>query len=66
MSSSDFGEVKVYCNNKDNMMVRATEATAIVINPVISRAGEVALLIRLDGSHRQNVWLCSSDRQESK
>ncbi len=25
----------------------------------------VALLIRMDGSHRQNVWLFSSDRQES-
>ena len=47
------------------MMLRATAATAIVINPVISRTGEVALPIRTDGSRRQNVWLFSSDRQKS-
>ena len=48
------------------MMVRATAATAIVIKPVISRSGEVALPIRTDGSRYQNVWPFSSDRQESQ
>jgi len=48
------------------MMVRATAATAIVIKPVISRSGEVALPIRTDGSRYQNVCPFSSDRPESK
>lgn len=47
------------------MMVRATTVIENVIGPLIIRVGEVALLIRLNGSRRQNVWLFSSDRQES-
>lgn len=43
------------------MMVRATYLTG----HSVSRSGVVALPIRTDGSHHQNVWLFSSDRQES-